>query len=104
MYCAEGSVNVTIFNGSPTITQEAFTLTPGQIAFVPLGFAHDVENTSSGESRLLTAWNNERVETVGISGSVGSVWQEDKTSRVVDTTFHMQGTSLKDLTTILQSV
>lgn len=92
MYCTQGSVNVTIFNGSPVVVQEAFTLTPNQIAFIPIGFLHDIENTSSGESRVITAWNNERVQTEGISGSVGSIWQNDKTSRVVDQTFHMQGT------------
>lgn len=92
VYCSQGSANMTIFNGTPLV-QEAFTLEPGDIAFVPMGFLHDLENTSSGESKFLIAWNNERVQTQGISGSVGAIWQTDKTSRVVDQTFHMQGTN-----------
>jgi len=87
-YVSRGSANVTIFLGSPTVVQEAFTVQEGDLFFVPRAFMHHVENTSSGETRVLSAWNNERIQSVNISESVASI-----PPRVNDQTFHMAGSN-----------
>jgi oxalate decarboxylase len=88
IYATQGAFAITIFLGGPSVIRESFVLYPGELAFVPKGFAHDIENVSSGESHAVLAWDNERFDTMGLSGMVGA-----SDVRVMDATFGLrQGT------------
>ena len=41
-YCISGRAIMTIF--SPSAGYDSFTMDPGEIAFVPQGYIHDIEN------------------------------------------------------------
>lgn len=82
VYITKGAAAFTIFNGGPTIIRESFVAWPGELVFIPEGFGHDIENVSNGETRCVIAWNNERFDTIGLSGMVGA-----SDPRVMDATF-----------------
>jgi oxalate decarboxylase len=49
-----------------------FTISPGQITFVPRAYWHDLENIGE-EVKFVIVYDNERPGDLGISGSVGSL-------------------------------
>ena len=61
---------MTIF--SPGSGHDTFTVDAGEIAFVPKGYLHHIENLYEGETKFAIAFNHERPEDIGISGSTGS--------------------------------
>lgn len=79
-YCITGNARMTIY--SSNASQDIFTISPGQLTFVPKGYWHDLENIGNEEVKLIAVYNNEHPEDLGISGSVGSM-----TSRVLDRNF-----------------
>ena len=70
-YCITGNARMTIY--SSNARQDTFTITPGQLTFVPKGYWHDVENIGNEEAKFIVVYNSERPEDLGISGSVGSM-------------------------------
>src|SRR6266496_5492812 len=79
-YCLSGRALMTIF--SPGAGHDTFTVDTGEIVFVPKGYLHHIENINHGETKFAIAFNHERPEDIGISGSLGSV-----PDHVLDTTF-----------------
>jgi oxalate decarboxylase len=79
-YCINGRAIMTIF--SPNAGYDSFTIDPGELVFVPRGYIHDIENISDQEAKFITAFNYERPQEIGISGSVGSM-----PDRVLNATF-----------------
>jgi oxalate decarboxylase len=70
-YSIEGRALMTIF--CPGAGHDSFTVDPGEIVFVPKGFLHHIENINQGETKFAIAFNHERPEDIGISGSTGSM-------------------------------
>jgi oxalate decarboxylase len=85
-YCISGRAEMTIYpdaaRGADSFTVATFTIDPGEIVFIPQGFAHDIENITNEETKFVIAYNIERPTTIGLSGSVGSM-----PNRVMDKTF-----------------
>jgi oxalate decarboxylase len=79
-YCVSGNAKMTIF-GTDAHT-DTFTIKPGEIAFIPRGYWHDIENIGNEEAKFVIVYNNERPQDLGISGSVGSM-----PARVLDRMF-----------------
>jgi len=79
-YCIKGQATMTIF--SPGNNHDTFTINPGEMTYVPKGYIHDIQNVGNEEAKFVIAFNNERPQDLGISGSVG--WM---TNRVMDATF-----------------
>lgn len=71
-YLLDGQLAFTIFEGAPASFRQSFTLSPGEVVFVPNGLLHGFENIGNTPATLLAAWNNERPQTIGLSGFVGS--------------------------------
>ena len=63
---------------------DSFTVDSGEIVFVPKGFLHHIENINQGETKFAIAFNHERPEDIGISGSTGSM-----TDNVLGHTFRL---------------
>lgn len=84
IYMLKGAAAFTIFNGGPSVIRESFVAYPGELVFVPTGFGHDIENVTNGECKCVMAWNNERFDTIGLSGMVGA-----SDPRVMDRTFSL---------------
>jgi oxalate decarboxylase len=70
-YCLSGKALMTIFGHGDT--HNTFTLERDEIAFVPQGFLHHIENISEGETKFVVTFNHEKPEDIGISGSTGSI-------------------------------
>lgn len=69
-YCVSGRVAITVCaDGAVT---ESFQLAPGDLAFVPRGYLHHIENLGD-EAFLLVAFTHERPEDLGISSSISSM-------------------------------
>jgi len=68
-YCIKGDALVTIFgNGSKRNT---FTISEGDMFYVPSGYLHHIENIGKGEFELILTFTNERPEDFGLSGFAG---------------------------------
>ena len=52
---------------------DTFTVGTGEIVFVPKGYLHHIENISHSETKFAIAFNHEKPEDIGISGSTGSI-------------------------------
>jgi oxalate decarboxylase len=70
-YCLAGRALMTIFG--PGAGHDTFTVDTGEIVFVPKGYLHHIENISHEETKFAIAFNHERPEDIGISGSTGSM-------------------------------
>jgi oxalate decarboxylase len=70
-YCLSGKALMTIFGHGDT--HNTFTLERDEIAFVPQGFLHHIENISDEETKFIITFNHEKPEDIGISGSTGSI-------------------------------
>jgi len=72
---------MTIFG--PDASLDTFTVDRGQIVFVPRGYIHHIENIGMEEAKFILAFNHEKPEDLGITGSVGSM-----PNRILDETFN----------------
>jgi oxalate decarboxylase len=79
-YCLSGNAVMTIF--SPGSGHDTFTVSEGEIVYIPRGYLHHIENISYGETRFAIAFNHEMPEDIGLSGSTGSIAE-----RVLGATF-----------------
>ena len=66
-------------------THNTFTIEKDEIAFVPQGFLHHIENISEEETKFIITFNHEKPEDIGIYGSIGSI-----PNAVLDYTFSVK--------------
>ncbi len=70
-YCLEGSA---IFSILGTNSQkERFQISAGELAFVPQGFLHSIENSGTGPARFAIVFNHELPHELGLSGSTAAL-------------------------------
>lgn len=69
-YCLHGQYLVTIA-GSHSV-RDSFTISPGQMFFVPSGALHHIENIGDQSGEIILAFSSESVEDFGISGTFGA--------------------------------
>jgi len=67
-YCLEGKAVMTIFG--PGNAHDTFAIEPGDIAYVPMGSVHHIENIGDKELKMLIAFNHENPEDLEISSSI----------------------------------
>jgi oxalate decarboxylase len=98
--CVSGTARMTVYSTNARV--DTFTLSPGQITFVPRAYWHDLENIGEGEVKFVIVYDNERPGDLGVSGSVGSL-----SARVLDRMFgisqpgffdQLNYTSIQDVT------
>jgi oxalate decarboxylase len=68
-YCLGGELLVTVFGDSNE--HSTFTISPGQMFFIPSGALHALENVGDAQAELILAFSDERPQDFGLSGSVG---------------------------------
>lgn len=68
-YCLSGEVLVTIFGDYGQ--HAVFTISAGQMFFIPSGALHDVENIGDARAELILVFSHEQPQDFGFSGSVG---------------------------------
>lgn len=69
-YCLRGEHLVTIFGNENQ--RNSFTISPGQMFFVPLGALHHVENIGDEQGEMILGFSHEYPEDFGLSGTFGS--------------------------------
>lgn len=70
-YCLEGAGLLTIFGAGNV--HDTFSISPGDIAFIPMGYLHHIENTGQTPLKLLLCFNHEEPETFDITSSVAAM-------------------------------
>lgn len=70
-YCVEGKALVTLF--SPGNIHDTFTLSEGEVMYVPKAYLHHIENIHHGQSRFILAYDHHQPEDLDLSQSVGSM-------------------------------
>jgi oxalate decarboxylase len=70
-YCIEGNARMTIFG--PRAVHSTFTISSGDIAFVPMGYMHQIENIGDTPVSFLLCFSHERPEELEISSSIWSM-------------------------------
>ncbi|MGO9789304.1 MAG: cupin domain-containing protein [Solirubrobacteraceae bacterium] len=68
-YCLSGELLVTIFGDYGQ--HASFTISAGQMFFIPSGALHDVENIGDSRAELILVFSHEQPQDFGLSGSVG---------------------------------
>ncbi|MFA6916551.1 MAG: cupin domain-containing protein [Parachlamydiales bacterium] len=67
-YCVEGSALMTIF--TPGAGHDTFTITAGEIVFVPMGALHHIVNTGEKPFKLLICFDSETPEDLDLSAGI----------------------------------
>jgi len=70
-YCTKGLAKMTVF--SPNNTRDTFYLKEGDLAFVPMGSIHHIENIGDSDAEFLLAFDNTQPEDLELSGSIFSM-------------------------------
>lgn len=70
-YCIEGQGLMTVF--SPGAGHDTFTITAGEIIFVPAGYIHHIENTGTTPLKLVICFNHEEAEDISFSSGVSAM-------------------------------
>ena len=68
-YCLGGEVLVTVFGDSNQ--HASFTISAGQMFFIPSGALHALENVGDAQAELIVVFSHEQPQDFGLSGSVG---------------------------------
>lgn len=90
-YCLRGEHLVTIFGSHDK--RESFTISAGEMFFVPVGALHHIENIGSEEGEFIIGFSHELPEDFGLSGVLGSY-----TDAVLGNTFGLPASSFHALT------
>lgn len=70
-YCLEGTGLMTIF--SPGAGHDTFTIQPGEVVSVPIGYMHHIENTGNQPLRMLICFDHESPEDLDISAGISAM-------------------------------
>jgi oxalate decarboxylase len=70
-YCLAGHGQIGIF--APDGTSETLAIQPGSITFVPNGYTHYIQNTSTDDLHVLTAFTHEQPETTDLSQALPGI-------------------------------
>jgi oxalate decarboxylase len=89
-YCLRGEHLVTIAGNHST--RHSFTISPGEMFFVPSGALHHVENIGSQEGEIILGFSHERPEDFGLSGTFGSF-----TDAVLGNTFGLPASAFANI-------
>jgi oxalate decarboxylase len=89
-YCLRGEHLVTI--AANHSTRHSFTISPGEMFFVPSGALHHVENNGSQEGEIILGFSHERPEDFGLSGTFGSF-----TDAVLGNTFGLPASAFANI-------
>jgi oxalate decarboxylase len=81
-YCVKGQAKMTIF--SPGSNHDTFTLSPGEISFVPKGSIHHISNIGDEEVLFLTVFSHSQPEDLDLSDSLHAM-----ANHVLASTFEM---------------
>lgn len=68
-YCLRGNGLVTVFGNYSE--RETFSISEGEMFYVPSGYLHHIENMGKGDMELILAFSDEKPEDFGISASAG---------------------------------
>jgi oxalate decarboxylase len=68
-YCLGGELLVTVFGDSNE--HASFTISAGQMFFVPSGALHALENIGDAQAEVIVVFSHEQPQDFGLSGSVG---------------------------------
>ena len=64
-YVLKGQFNVTLFGSKGRWREE--TINKGDVAYIPQGFGHSIENVGSDKARILIVFNNGHYQTIDLS-------------------------------------
>lgn len=90
-YCLSGQALVTIFASGNIHAQ--FTISVGEMYFVPSGSLHAIENIGTGDAEFVITFSHEEVEDFGLSGFVGCL-----SAAVMGNTWGLSADALTGLT------
>ncbi len=96
-YCLRGQVLVTIAGNHSR--RDTFTISPGEMFFIPSGEMHHIENIGTEEAEFILAFSNERPEDFGLSGTFGCM-----TDAVLGNTFGLPAAQFAALPRSAQDV
>ncbi|MEQ9618596.1 MAG: cupin domain-containing protein [Deltaproteobacteria bacterium] len=83
-YCLKGDALVTVFGNLSK--RETFTVSEGQMFYVPSGYLHHIENMGRNNLELILAFSDEEPEDFGLSASLGCM-----TDAVLGNTWGLKG-------------
>jgi len=89
-YCLKGNAMVTIFGNESR--QDSFTISKGEMFYVPSGYLHHIENIDKEDFELILAFSDDEPEDFGLSASVGSM-----TNNVLGNTWGIKAKRLSKL-------
>jgi oxalate decarboxylase len=89
-YCTGGELLVTIFADGDE--HASFTISRGQMFFVPSGALHALENVGDGRAEAIIAFSHEQPQDFGLSGSIGML-----TANVMGNTWGLAADALAGL-------
>jgi oxalate decarboxylase len=69
--CIAGEIDLGVVN--PDGTQQIVRLTPGDIGFIPRGWAHFLQNPGKSVARLTLVFNNDVPNDIGLSTTFGGM-------------------------------
>lgn len=87
-YCLSGKAKMTIYGNAQKFT---FTITVGQLTFVPKGHWHDIENIGDEELKVIMVYENERPQDISVAESVHAVPKQ-----VLNSIFSLKSSGLFD--------
>lgn len=87
-YCLSGKAKMTIYGNAQKFT---FTITAGQLTFVPKGYWHDIENSGSEELKVIMVYENERLQDISVAESVYALPKQ-----VLNSIFSLRSSGLFD--------
>ncbi len=96
-YCLAGRLRVTIFASGNLHAR--FTVTAGEMYFVPSGALHALENVGPDEAEVVITFSDEQVEDFGLSGFVGCL-----STAVMGNTWNLDAAALAGLRRSPESV
>jgi oxalate decarboxylase len=70
-YCVEGKGELGVV--TPDGDQRIQTLSPGDIGFIPQGWAHYIRNVGTGEMKFVVVFNNSLPNDIGLSTMFGGM-------------------------------
>lgn len=96
-YCLAGSALITIFASGNVHAQ--FSVSAGEMFFVPSGSLHAIENSGSDDAEFVITFSHEQPEDFGLSGFVGCM-----SASVMGNTWNLPAEALAGLTRSVESI